>query len=34
MHTMKDKTITICERIAYGLGLLTWAALVVKAIAG
>ncbi len=30
----QDKTITICERIAYGLGLFTWVALLVKAVIG
>ena len=34
MHTMKDKTITACERIAYGLGLLAWVARMVKAVMG
>ena len=32
MH--KDKTITVCERVVYGLGLLAWAALLVKAVIG
>lgn len=32
MH--KDKTITVCERVVYGLALITWVALMAKAIAG
>lgn len=35
MHTKKkDTTITVCERIVYVLALITWVALIVKAILG
>ena len=34
MHTTKDKTITVCERVVYGLALFTWVALLVKAVIG
>ena len=30
----KDMFITVCERIVYGLALITWVALMVKAVAG